>query len=168
MSAANRLPRQLYVLLVLLAAIQSLHYYPLLPATVAAHFNGRGEANGWQAKNAFFALYCGLVAMTAVLGFATPKLVARAPASLINLPNKDYWLAPERRAETLAYLGCQMTWFATATLALLIATIELAIRANLAQEHRISSATLWVLLGAYGVFTLDWILRLISKFQRAN
>ena len=67
-----------------------------------------------------------------------------------------------------AYLGCQMTWFATATLALLIATIELAIRANLAQEHRVSSATLWVLLGAYGVFTLGWILRLVAKFQSAS
>ncbi len=94
MDPANRFPRQLYLLLVLLAAIQSLHYYPLLPATVASHFDGRGEPNGWQAKDVFLGFYWGAIMLTAILSLAIPKLVAWAPASLINLPNKGYWLAP--------------------------------------------------------------------------
>ncbi len=164
MDPANRFPRQLYLLLVLLAAIQSLHYYRLLPATVASHFDGRGEPNGWQAKDVFFGFYWGGIALTAFLYLAVAKLVAWAPLSLINLPNKDYWLAPERKEESVAYIGGQMMWFATATLALLVTTIEFAIRANLAPHHRISSPALWILLGAYGLFVIQWLARFIARF----
>ena len=45
-------------------------------------------------------LLVGLPLRVALLANATRFL----PTRFINLPNRDYWLAPEREAQTLAYL----------------------------------------------------------------
>src|SRR5205085_1718292 len=37
-----------------------------------------------------------------LIRFAMPKIISALPTKLINLPNKNYWLAPERVAETMA------------------------------------------------------------------
>ncbi len=155
-------------MLLFLAGIQTFHYYSQLPDIVASHFNRAGAANGWSAKKVFFEIYWGGLGLITLIALGVPRLVAWAPAALINLPNKDYWLAPERREEAIAYIGQQLMWFATATLALLIITIEWAIRANLAPEHRISSAAMWVLLAAYGLFVIQWLVRFLGKFVKTD
>jgi len=38
--------------------------------------------------------------LAAVVGFGILRIIAAVPAQLINLPNKQYWLAPEHVAET--------------------------------------------------------------------
>ena len=53
---------------------------------------------------------CSLLQIGATLGIAAlfigiPRLLKSTPASLINLPNKSYWLAPERREETMDRLA---------------------------------------------------------------
>jgi hypothetical protein len=32
------------------------------------------------------------------------------------MPNRDYWLSPERKRETLNYIACSMAWMGSATL----------------------------------------------------
>src|SRR5712692_2015629 len=53
----SRLPRLLFVLLAIYAAIHFSYYYPQLPNVIASHFDGRGAANGWQIKSAFFGMF---------------------------------------------------------------------------------------------------------------
>jgi len=36
----------------------------------------------------------------------------RSPGRRINLPHKDYWLAPARREETFRFIAAQMAWSA--------------------------------------------------------
>jgi serine/threonine-protein kinase len=82
-----------------------------LPERVATHFNGSGEPNGWMSRSAnqMSMLIFGLVFPLFVVVFC---FAARfLPAGLINLPDKDYWLAPERRGETFNYLVGHSLWF---------------------------------------------------------
>jgi uncharacterized membrane protein len=159
------LPFFTLLVLVLLAVLQAAFYYPQLPDTVASHFGADGEANGWSPKQTFFVVYFFALALVVGIFLLLPVLYRRLPASMINLPNKDYWLAPGRKEKTLLFLRDQMNRFGVATLSLLIATIQLAIRANLRPEKRLSS-TMWVLLGVYALYTGRWALTFYRKFQR--
>ncbi|MFQ5990318.1 MAG: DUF1648 domain-containing protein [Candidatus Methylomirabilales bacterium] len=157
----------LFVLLLLAAALQSMYYYPRLPETVASHFDGAGNPNGWSSKPAFFGMYIGMLTLTTCIFAILPASVTRLPASLISLPKKDYWLAPERRGHTETFIRRQMLWFGIVTLIFNICTIQLAIRANLLDIHHFSSGSMWTLLGGYCMFTLVWLVHFISKFRRA-
>ncbi len=161
----NRLPRQLFSVLLVIAAIQTANYYPKLPAVVVSHFDGRGVANGWESKDVFFGIYWGVIALCALLAFGVPKLVTQVPASFINLPNKDYWLAKEKRQETISFIERQMAWFGTAALAMAAGVFELVIRANLAADHRLSSPTLVALLVSYALFVIWWVYHFFAKFR---
>ena len=58
--------------------------------------------NGWQPKPAFFILIAVVILTPAIPAFIVPRRFPSIPADKINLPNKSYWLAPERREGNLA------------------------------------------------------------------
>jgi hypothetical protein len=75
-----------------------------LPPRVATHFGGGGGANGWMPREgyAWFALGFQLL-LPAGLYFGIGWMPARFDR-FTNLPHRDYWLAPARRASTLRWL----------------------------------------------------------------
>ncbi|HVK06735.1 MAG TPA: DUF1648 domain-containing protein, partial [Armatimonadaceae bacterium] len=86
------------ILLVIGAVAVSLtqvwYFYPLLPERVASHFGPDGRADGWTAKDAFIGVSVGTILFLSVFMSALSALIARIPDEAINLPNKEYWLAP--------------------------------------------------------------------------
>ncbi|HXG65862.1 MAG TPA: hypothetical protein VNO70_12215, partial [Blastocatellia bacterium] len=95
-----------------------------------------------------------------------PSLLRRMPESLLNLPNKDYWLAAERREQTFSFLGEQMRWFGAATLMLTLLIIQLVINANLAPTQYLSARTAWLLLAAYLIYVGLWLIRFWMRFRK--
>ncbi|OYW29320.1 MAG: hypothetical protein B7Z47_04940, partial [Chthoniobacter sp. 12-60-6] len=75
-----------------------------LPDRVATHFGEQGLPNGWMTKAEQLA-FMGLmpVGMTAFLGLALWFNIKNP--SLLSLPNRDFWLAPERRRRTTCMLA---------------------------------------------------------------
>jgi hypothetical protein len=71
-----------------------------------------------------------VVGVSFVAGFVVPLLIGVLPANVVNLPHKEYWLAAERREETMRYLSMKMGWFACAALSLLLFLTSEAINAN--------------------------------------
>jgi hypothetical protein len=131
---------------------------------VASHFNGRGAANGWQTKSAFFGVFVGVSVLAVVMGFAIPRIIAVMPAQLINLPNKGYWLAPEHLAETTEFLSGYFAWFACLMYLVVILTFDFAVKYNLHAEPLPDPARLWYILAGFLVFTVVWIIRMFAKF----
>jgi uncharacterized membrane protein len=162
----SRLPKLIFVLLVVYAAIHFSSVYPQLPGVVASHFNGRGAPNGWQTKSAFFGVFVSVSVLVMLVGFGIPKIIAAVPAELINLPNKCYWLAPEHRAETTEFLNTYFAWFSCAIYLILILTFDYAIQSNLHPEHPPDPARMWYLLAGFLVFTVVWVFRMLAKFLR--
>jgi uncharacterized membrane protein len=162
----SRLPKLVFVLLALYAAVHFSRYYPLLPDVVASHFNGRGAANGWQTKSAFFGVFVGVSVLAAVVGFGIPRIIAVLPAALINLPNKRYWLAPEHLVETTEFLNSYFAWFGCAIFLIMILTFDYAIQSNLHPENPPDPARMWYILAGFLTFTVVWVIRMLTRFLR--
>lgn len=151
--------------LVLLAIGQILYHFPHLPDRMATHFDSAGNADGWQSPAGFAGLYVFVLAMMILSFGLMPLVLGKLPDGLINLPHKDYWLAPERRGETLRALTDQMLWMGAGTMLLILVLMQGVIDTNLAREDRLpgSSTTLMVL---YLAGVAIWLIHLFRRFGR--
>jgi len=153
-----------FILILLLCLGQAAYYYPLLPDRVASHFGASGRPDAWSSKESFVKIYLIVVAFIAVLFPGIGIIVRKIPANLMNLPNKDYWLSPERKQETVAVLSRQFLWFGSATLLLLLDMMHQTFRVHLGKAQALEHP--WTSIVAYVVFTTAWSIGLIVKFAR--
>jgi len=149
-----------------IVVLQAFVYYPQLPAQLASHFDAAGRPNGWSSKSAYFALQAFVVLVLTLCFAALPGWLERAPARLVNLPNKDYCLAPERRASTMARVASALTWFGCAGLVFIVVVTSLVIDFNLGHERVLPATPMWALLGGIVVCTVVLVLRLLHLGRR--
>jgi uncharacterized membrane protein len=154
------------VLLALVAATlaQMAWYYPRLPVRMASHFDATGQVNAFLPKDAFFVVHLVVLGLMILVFLFVPALVVRLPPSMINLPNKEYWLAPERRAGTAERLQSFLVGFGNAMLLFLLLVFREAMRANLLPSPHLSNR-IWVLLVLLGVWGIYWTVRLVRAFR---
>lgn len=138
--------------------------YPMLPERVASHFDVAGLPNGWMTRSSYMATYALIGGMVQSSMAGVFFFIDRFPTASINMPHRDYWLAPERRPETFAWIRRFGLWFATSTALLLLGIHLLVVQANLAQPPRLSPVA-WVLLVAFLLSTLGGLVRMIRRFR---
>jgi uncharacterized membrane protein len=149
----------------LVGVVDVAYHYPQLPQKMASHFDGAGRADGWSSKQSFLTTYAITTVGMAALFLLFAGLIPRLPVRMINLHNKDYWLAPDRKVATCRWIATWLLWMGNATLAFLAAIFHLTIRANLGPRRELGSATGW-LLGVYGAFVLLWSVWVLFRFRR--
>ena len=113
---------------VFLSLVEAALQWNAAPGRVPSHFDAAGRPNSWSSRNEFFTLEVAVTLGIAGLFLGVSSLLKSTPDGLINLPNKKYWLAPERRADTMDRLASYFDVFASATLLLLIVVFALAPR----------------------------------------
>lgn len=121
----------LFLSLVLAVITQAFWQHDRLPERVATHFNLAGQADGWMSRDNQTKAHLGLVLFIAVMLEALARLSPRLPDGLVNLPHRDHWLAPERRAATHAWLAGLIRLIGCVLMAFFLALFHLVYRANL-------------------------------------
>jgi len=150
---------------VLLAAAADLAWlYPQLPERVATKFGAGGQPVAWTPRGSFLTVQIFSMGFVAALILGLWGAMPRLPASLINLPHRHYWLAPEREAATRQWLGNLVLGLGIALLAFLTWVGHLVMRANLAPEPRLASAFWWG-TGLYLAGTLGLVAWLVLRFR---
>jgi len=158
--------RTIFILLVVIVCGQTLYYYPQMPETVMSHFDTAGTANGWMSKDMFFIFYGVLFLLMTIFAIGLPRYIERLPSSLINLPNKKYWLSPERCCATMDTLRNQLTWFGLIILVFIVIVMQFAIVANISPDRNFSSGTVLIILGIFLTGTLFWSINMIRHFAK--
>jgi uncharacterized membrane protein len=157
--------KRLFFLLVALAILQVIYYYPQVPNTVASHFDGLGSPNAWSSKNGFFGLYLAMILLLVIVFIFAPAWSESRIRFGMKIPNRDYWLAPERLQQTKEFFRRQMIIMGVVHLLLAIYTIQLAILANLSQQLRLHSSIAWA-LGLYFTFIIGWLIHFYMHFRK--
>ncbi len=145
----SRLPKLLFVVLAAYAAI---------------HFSS--YSNGWQTKPLFFGFFVGTLVLTVLIGFVLPRIIPAVPIRLINLPNKYYWLASERRAATAESLSSYFAWFGCALFLVMIFVFDYAIQFNSHPANPPDVSRLWYVLAGFLFFLILWLIRFFTRFAR--
>jgi uncharacterized membrane protein len=149
-----------------LGILEVIYFYPQLPNRMAVHFNASGAADGWGSKDHFFLTMEVVFALLVVLFGGLPLLLRRVPVSLINLPNKDYWFAPERKDQTMDRLISQLLFFGAMALLLMDGVMYLSFHANFSEKPIMRPEWLWGMIVAFFVVNIVWTISLIRSFRR--
>jgi uncharacterized membrane protein len=160
----QKFSRAVFLSALALCLLQAAYYYPLLPDRVASHFGSSGRPDAWSGKSSFVGLYLVVIGIVAFLLPMIGARLSKVPDSRINLPNKDYWLSPERRQETFDVLSRYFLWLATATLLLMLDVFHQAFRVHLGKSESLGHPVLSIAI--YAAFAILWSIRLIAKFSR--
>jgi len=136
-----------------------------LPSVVASHFGVAGDANGFMPRGLYLRFTLGFVVGLPALLTIGSHLAIGSPRARINLPNREYWLAPERRNETVSYLRAHMARFGAVLLVFLCYVHWLVVRANETQPPRLSNPAMLGGLAAFIVFALVWSRSFLRRFR---
>jgi uncharacterized membrane protein len=79
-----------------------LQVYSVSPEVVPVHYGPTGIPDRWGPRAELLAVFACVIGVSTALFRALPHFIWRAPRSMLNLPNKEYWLAPEQRASAAA------------------------------------------------------------------
>ncbi len=137
-----------------------------LPARLATHFGLDGEANGWMTRARHVRFIIGFGLGVPLFLLLVSEVVTRLGGAGLNIPHRDYWLTPERRGQTLAFMQREMIWLACLLVVFFEMTEHLIVNANLQSPASLASRQLWlfiaIFVGAMGV----WLVNFIRPFLR--
>ncbi len=137
----------------------------ILPERVAIHFGLGGLPDSWASNVKSTLLMLGVHALVFVSLYFSPKLLATMPSRWISLPNRNYWLVPERRSEAVAKFSPLMWQYGTAVFLFLLLAGVLTMRANLSEPVRLEEGVLLIGLAIFLGYTAYWTIALLRAFR---
>lgn len=139
---------------------------PQLPERVATHFGASGKPNDWMTRDEHvrFLLIMGTAVPAFILGIFA--LISRSAGWGLNIPHKGYWLAPERREETFAFIQRQGLWLATLLIGFFAAIHHALLAANTRSPATLFLADFGWLGAGYLAAMIVWIAVFLARFFR--
>ena len=136
-----------------------------LPERVATHFNAAGEPNGWMSRSDCLAFMAGFGVAFPLFMIGICWSVRFLPVWMINLPHKEYWLANERRVESVDYVFRHSIWLSCLGLGFVIGLHWATTFSN--QRQPVTLPVEWI-LSITGLFlsgVAAWVVCLYRRFR---
>jgi uncharacterized membrane protein len=126
--------------------------YATSPPQVPVHYGIDGAPDRFGSPLELLVVQIAAVGLGTLLFASLPAITRRIPIHFLNFPNKEYWLAEQRRDLTLVRLGRFSDAFGIAHNVLWILLIALL------SPHSSAAPTqvLGLLIGAFLAFTVGW------------
>ena len=137
-----------------------------LPDRVASHFGPSGVADSFMPRPMFLGL---MLAVTAVLPVLVWLMQIRAAKNkTAKIPNAEYWLSPERRASTVAFIEAHAAIFSVSLTAFMVYVTWAVVGANEPTGHlpALNIKSFLLSVGLFLLFTVGWVGYLRVHFRR--
>ena len=132
---------------------------------VATHFGASGEANGYMPRASYVRfMLIFVVLLPLALNFLIGR-VLRLPTARVNIPHREYWLAPERRSETVVRLQRHMTFFGVLLAAFLCYVHWQVVQANTHSPAVLDNGRFSTGLATFMAALVTWIVILRRDFR---
>jgi hypothetical protein len=146
---ATRLPAMLFFLTLAVCFVELFWAYYQLPERVRAHlpswFHFGAEGPRWV----FVAISGSIPVLIAIAVLISIRLVKREPEKFLQIPHRDYWLAPERREQTLDSIASRIYLLGAIKFVADAIFIYAAVRANLAGTSELDPTLLLFLAAGF-------------------
>lgn len=160
-----RIGRIVFVAALLLCIVEMIRLWGISPDQMAAHFNAQGVPDRFVFKAEFFLFQVQTLFIVVLVSLPIQVLFLLLPPSLINMPNRDYWLAPERKDETIGRLSDFGSMMFGIILLTILAAFEISTYANLQTPIHFNAGLMGVVMAAsMGVIVL-MLIQLILSFR---
>jgi uncharacterized membrane protein len=154
------------ICLTVFAAVFVIYTTRYLPDTVATHFGTDNQANGWMSRNGYLLFILGfMIGISAFVSFVVGTLPRKFP-QWTNVPNRDYWLAAERRDESLRYLNAHGKRLGYLIVMMMLGMHYVILKANYNQPPRLPLSTFSPILVGFSVALVWWVIRLFRRFPK--
>lgn len=137
----------------------------ILPDRVAVHFGPGGMPDGWAPSYVNSLFFLGMHTLLFLLLSFSPRLMFIFPARWVNLPNKQFWLAPENRDRAVGKLSALMDSFGAALFLYLLVIQLLTIQANLSVPVRLNERVFLAFLVLFLGYTGVWCVAFFRSFR---
>jgi serine/threonine-protein kinase len=127
-----------------------------LPEQVSTYFGLGGHADQLSSRSHALFLMGGLGLLLPLMPAAMSLALRFVPNDFINIPNREYWLAPERREATYRFFSRQLLWLSYLFVCFFVGMHWLTLQAHrdfsICPPSGAFVATVGVLLMALGVW----------------
>jgi len=137
-----------------------------LPVQVASHFGRGDQANAWTPRDTYIAIMVGATTLLPLFLVTLITWLPRVFPRAVNIPNRDYWLAPERRGRSLATLanfgwafGCLLTLF-------IVGVHWVVVAANASAPTQLPDRPFQALVAGFLAAMCVWTVALCLRFRR--
>ncbi len=137
---------------------------PELPDRVASHFDAAGRPDGWSDREDYARFTWLMNGLMIVLFAGLAAAFSHLPASLVNIPHREYWFAPARADATRAELAAWLLAYGAWLLLFLLFVEDRVVRFNQGLDP--STGGIWIGLAVFLAGTALWTGLLLRRFAR--
>ncbi len=149
-----------------IALVQLFWMSSKLPDNFAVHFAPSGEPDSWAVRGTYLTMMITLFSFMTLLWLFVGMIVKKIPLKYVNLPNRDYWMAPERKADTYASVGAYMASIGIAVNILLICVNWLTFWANMQNKVALNTGHTMIAVGVFIAALAIIIGRMMYRFRK--
>jgi uncharacterized membrane protein len=160
----KKLPWIVFALLLVFAIGYIVRTAPHLPPLVASHFNGAGYPSAYMTRGFYtkFTLAFGVGLPAAIVALLS---LVYSRTKDVKLPNRDYWLAPERIAQTRSVLVSFGAWLGSLMVAMVCYAHWLILVAHRSVTPHFSRSLILGGLLAFALLTGGLLALLLMAFR---
>ena len=137
-----------------------------LPAVMATQFGAAGAPVSWMSRGGYQVFMLGLAVGIPILIVALVTWLPGRFPNLVNVPNRGYWFAPERRDASLAYLQSFALILGTLMAAFMAGTHWLLVRTNATGSPQLDTGLLVTMLALFILAESVCVIALVRRFRR--
>lgn len=164
----RRLAQIVFFAATAVALVLAAREHGTLPERVASHFGADGQPNGWMSRDGHTMAHIGIILFLVALFVGLTVALPRLPERFVNLPHRDYWLAPKRRGETFAWLGATLLWLGAFLQCFLAYAFYEVWRANLTAPPQLQLKSLWLHQANMFILIVGLVITLLFRFRRPD
>jgi uncharacterized membrane protein len=160
-----RFGRIFFLGVLLLCLFELARLWSITPDTMAAHFNIQGSPDRFVPKAEFFRFQVQTLLVVLLVSLPFQFLFRVLPPGGINMPHREYWLAPGRRSDTLERLNS----FGAVLFGIILLTVqggfEISAYANLKTPVVFNAALMMAIMAVSLVLALLMLALLVMSFR---